>query len=110
MRIKSRRTTSRRIPPCAAPSVSTDVFVSARAAEYRQVPFQSPDESPDITTAVHYADIVGLRERAGRPMSAADAQIAAITRSHGATLATRNTDDFTDTAITIINPWTNPSD
>ena len=64
----------------------------------------------DETAAVHHADIVTRRERAGRPMNATDAQIAAITRSHGATLATPNTDDFTDTAITIINPWTNPSD
>jgi hypothetical protein len=35
----------------------------------------------------------------------ADAQIAAICRTVGATLATRNTDDFADTGIELINPW-----
>lgn len=59
----------------------------------------------DATAASHYADIVVARERAGRPISAADAQIAAICRSHGAHLATRNVDDFASTGITIANPW-----
>lgn len=35
----------------------------------------------------------------------ADAQIAATCRSHGATIATRNADDFTDTDIVIVDPW-----
>ena len=59
----------------------------------------------DETAAIHYADIVVRRERAGRPISSADAQIAAIARSHGAILATRNTDDFSDTSAKIVNPW-----
>ena len=60
----------------------------------------------DATAAAHYADIVVGRERAGRPISAADAQIAAVCRSHDAVLATRNVDDFTNTGITVVNPWT----
>ena len=40
-------------------------------------------------TLISNADIVVVRERAGRPISAADAQIAATCRSHGALLATR---------------------
>jgi predicted nucleic acid-binding protein len=32
-------------------------------------------------------------------------QIAAITRFHNATLATRNVDDFHECGIEIINPW-----
>ena len=60
----------------------------------------------DATAAAHYADIVVGRERAGRPISAADAQIAAVCRSHHAVLATRNVDDFTKTGITVVNPWT----
>lgn len=59
----------------------------------------------DATAAAHYADIVATRERAGRPISMADALIAAICRSCNAQLATRNTDDFTDTGIAIANPW-----
>jgi toxin FitB len=59
----------------------------------------------DEPAAAHCADIVVVRERAGRPISAADAQIAAICRSHGALLATRNVDDFADTRVAIANPW-----
>jgi predicted nucleic acid-binding protein len=59
----------------------------------------------DEPAAAHYADIVVVRERAGRPISAADAQIAAICRSHSALLATRNVDDFADTRLAIANPW-----
>lgn len=66
--------------------------------EHRIAPF-------DETAAAHYADIVVRRERDGRPISPADAQIAATCRSHGAVLATRNVDEFTDTAVGIINPW-----
>ena len=60
----------------------------------------------DETAAAHYADIVVRRERAGRPISMADAQIAATCRSHRALLATRNIDDFDDTGLTIHDPWT----
>ena len=45
----------------------------------------------DAAAAGHYADLLSDRERAGAPISAADAQIAAICRKLGATLATRNT-------------------
>ncbi len=60
----------------------------------------------DGVAAAHYADIVVERERVGRPISMADAQIAAICRSHGATVATRNVDDFADVGVDIVNPWT----
>jgi predicted nucleic acid-binding protein len=62
----------------------------------------------DETAAAHYADIVVRRERAGRPISTADAQIAATCRSHGAALATRNVDDFADTGVTVNDPWARP--
>ena len=55
--------------------------------------------------ARRYADIVSHRERLGRPIGVADAQIAAICRAVDATLATRNTDDFEETGIELVNPW-----
>lgn len=61
----------------------------------------------DIDSSGHYADIVASRSRAGRPISTFDAQIAAVCRQHDALLVTRNTDDFTDTVIQLINPWDN---
>jgi len=45
-------------------------------------------EAFDATAAGHYADLVSERESAGRPISVADARIAAICRKRGATLAT----------------------
>ena len=55
--------------------------------------------------AQYFAIIASDRKGQGKPISQFDAQIAAICRSHQATLATRNTDDFTDCGIDIINPW-----
>lgn len=57
----------------------------------------------DATPA--YADIVATRRRSGRPISVQDAQIAAVCRSEGASLATRNTADFDGTGVDLINPW-----
>ena len=59
----------------------------------------------DEIAAAHYGDIAASRERAGRPISVADAQIAATCRSHGALLATRNVTDFDDTGVDLVNPW-----
>lgn len=59
----------------------------------------------DEHCASRYADIVCGRETVGRPIGVADAQIAAICRTAEATLATRNTDDFSGTGIELINPW-----
>ena len=59
----------------------------------------------DATAAVDYAGIVSSRDRAGVPIDGFDAQIAAICRAHGATLATRNVKDFHDTGIDLTNPW-----
>jgi predicted nucleic acid-binding protein len=59
----------------------------------------------DERASVWYAEIVADRERAGRPIGVADAQIAAICRDLGAMLATRNTADFEETGIELINPW-----
>jgi toxin FitB len=59
----------------------------------------------DTVVAEHYAVIASTRERAGRPIEGFDALIAAICRSHGAALATRNVPDFDGTGIELIDPW-----
>jgi toxin FitB len=59
----------------------------------------------DVDSSTHYAEIVATRTRAGSPISTADAQFAAICRQHDATLATRNTPDFLNTGLTLVNPW-----
>jgi predicted nucleic acid-binding protein len=64
----------------------------------------------DGVAATYYADLVVTRERVGRPVSMADAQIAAICLSHEALLATRNTRDFEGVAIPLVNPWEAPEE
>lgn len=59
----------------------------------------------DDTAAAYYADVLLAREAAGRPISTADAQIAAICLAHDATCATRNVRDFSHTGIDLLDPW-----
>jgi predicted nucleic acid-binding protein len=60
----------------------------------------------DAAAAEQYAAIVSRRTRAGHPISVEDAQVAAIARSAGLALATRNTKDFTDVDdLVLVNPW-----
>jgi len=59
----------------------------------------------DSDAARFFAMIGASRRKSGRPMSQADGQIAGITRSRGATLATRNIRDFEDCGIPVVNPW-----
>ncbi len=60
----------------------------------------------DEEAARAFAKISAARHSAGRPISQADAMIAAIAHSHHATLATRNTKDFEACGIHLVNPWT----
>jgi hypothetical protein len=59
----------------------------------------------DHESAREFANIVASRKAAGRPISQFDAMIAAIARSRGAAVATRNTGDFEHCGIRLINPW-----
>jgi predicted nucleic acid-binding protein len=68
--------------------------------------FRDRVEPFGVLAAEEYAEVVTAREQAAQPISSADAQIAAICRVLGATLATRNITDFTGTGVDLINPWT----
>lgn len=64
----------------------------------RVLPFES-------AAAVAFAAIFADRRSAGRPISFPDCQIAAIARSHGAAIATRNVADFEGCGVEVIDPW-----
>jgi predicted nucleic acid-binding protein len=61
----------------------------------------------DIDAAPVFAELAAERRQLGKPISQFDAQIAAITRSRGAALATRNQRDFESCGIDLIDPWGN---
>lgn len=61
----------------------------------------------DGDAADAYAEIAVARRIAGKPISQFDAMIAAITRTRGASLATRNVKDFIGCGIDVIDPWSN---
>jgi hypothetical protein len=59
----------------------------------------------DSAAAAAYAEIVTARQHIGRPINDFDAQIAAIARSRDMALATRNSADFEDIGLRVIDPW-----
>ena len=52
-----------------------------------------------------FSQIASSRRRQGKPMTEFDAQVAAIARVHGATLATRNPYVFEGCGVRLVNPW-----
>ena len=61
----------------------------------------------DSDAARSYALIAAERRTAGRPISQPDCQIAAIARSAGVPVATRDTGGFEGCGISVVNPWSN---
>jgi len=59
----------------------------------------------NLAAARQFAEIVASRKHTGRPIHELDAQIAAIARVHGATLATRDVNDFAGCELRVVNPW-----
>jgi predicted nucleic acid-binding protein len=77
-----------------------DAFGSllAEGFKHRVVVFDEP--------AAHiYGKLMAHRKTLGRPLSILDGQIAAISGAHQMSLATRNTRDFVDCELNIINPF-----
>ena len=59
----------------------------------------------DVAAAEAYSVIVVAREKAGRPIDAFDAMIAAIARMNGASVVTRDISGFEGCGVDLINPW-----
>jgi predicted nucleic acid-binding protein len=62
----------------------------------------------DSLAARAFSRIAAHRRGMGKPIAHADAQIAAISQTRGARLATRNIADFADCGVDLINPWSLP--
>lgn len=59
----------------------------------------------DTAAADAHAELAARRRALGRSSSQSDLMIAGIVRSLGLTLATRNTRNFQDCGIALVNPW-----
>ena len=79
--------------------------LAVRVAELLAEDFENQILPFGVNAATHYAQIAATREQGGRPISMADAQIAAICRHYNAELATRNIKDFADTGVPVHDPW-----
>lgn len=78
--------------------LSTAKKIFSEDLQGRVIPF-------DSQAASLFASISANRKIIGQPISQFDAQIAAISKSRGASLVTRNSSDFHDCGIEVINPW-----
>lgn len=59
----------------------------------------------DLQAAITYATRISKARAAGRAISMADGQIAAIAAAHGFTVATRDTTPFVAAGVPVVNPW-----
>lgn len=59
----------------------------------------------DTDAAIHFGHIRAGRDRLGRPIDPIDAMIAAIALANRMPLVTRNTNDFLDIGLDLINPF-----
>lgn len=59
----------------------------------------------DAAAAGHFGRLMVKRERQGRRLEQMDGLIAAIALTHGAVVATRDVEDFSDLGLDLINPF-----
>jgi hypothetical protein len=110
-----------RVEPGIAPAGSTRFVLAHRSGgKYSQAAARSPRPAeylssfPDLAGRIFgfesdaarvFSTIAADCRALGRPISHADAQIAAIAQMRGAKLATRNVADFEDCGLDVVDPW-----
>ena len=67
--------------------------------------FENRILSIDASTMVLWGNLVGQLELRGRPLPFIDSLIAALALQNSLSLVTRNENDFVDTGVVIVNPW-----
>jgi predicted nucleic acid-binding protein len=70
-----------------------------------EVAFENKILPFDLNCAIHWAKINATAESKGFKLASLDSIIAAIASSNNLTLITRNTKDFAQTNVEIVNPW-----
>ena len=80
-------------------------LLTERFEQFVTTAFEQRILSFDEDAARVYGEVLGYRREIGRPISSLDGQIAAIARSRGFSVATRNIKDFEDCQIDLINPF-----
>jgi len=89
----------------AMPEGKRRKLLSERFEQFVDEAFTQRILSFDESAARIYGEIMCHRKEMGRPMSNLDGQIAAIARSIGFSVATRNIKDFQHCHIELINPF-----
>ncbi len=64
----------------------------------------------DIAVVMQWGTLTARLIGEGKKMPVMDGLIAATALQHNLTLVTRNTDDFSNTGLTLVNPWHGPGD
>lgn len=59
----------------------------------------------DMEAAIAYADVFAARRRAGRAAATLDLMIAGVARARGASVVTRNVEDFAACGVNVVDPW-----
>ena len=85
-----------------------DQLVEAARSVF-EIDFRDRTLAFDQDSARLYGTIRASRMKAGTPIEPIDAQIAAIARAMGATIATRNIGDFHACGVPLVNPWEHPT-
>jgi predicted nucleic acid-binding protein len=67
--------------------------------------FDSRTFNVDLSIARRWGQLQGAALRAGRPLALVDSLLAATAIEHDLSIVTRNTKDFAELGVTIINPW-----
>jgi toxin FitB len=80
-------------------------LLSERFEQFVDAAFTQRILSFDESAARIYGEIMCQRKEMGRPMSTLDGQIAAVARSRGFSVATRNIKDFEHCQIELVNPF-----
>lgn len=92
--------------------VAGPVPASARRTRWErsieeQVPRWFHSRILPVTQAIaeRWGELDGIRQLAGRPLSAPDGMIAATALEHDLAVVTRNVKDFAGLGVDLLNPW-----